>query len=266
VPAGATVKLDGNPVNGKTPFALTNLSTGKHTIQVDLPGYQSQTLEGVVETGKTTRLDFKLLAAEANARFTSEPAGVKVTLVGEGGKREVVGSTPSGFKVDPATQYEVVFEKDGYVTVTRPLDVATELAAAGGKSEFTIHVVLERAKIAGNDRPRPPREPAASPKDPVPTPREPPKEPAVVTNTPPAAAPTGGMGTLQLGAKPQCKIYIDGKDSGLVTPQRSLEVKSGTHRITLVNNEFNIKETFAVEVKPGQTEKVIKDYSAKIPQ
>ena len=69
---------------------------------------------------------------------------------------------------------------------------------------------------------------------------------------------------FQLGAKPPCKIYVDGKDTGLVTPQRSLEVKAGTRRITLVNNEFNIKETFAVEVKAGATEKVIKDFSDKI--
>jgi len=47
---------------------------------------------------------------------------------------------------------------------------------------------------------------------------------------------------------------------------RSLELKAGTHRITLVNNEFNIKETFTVEVKAGLTEKVIKDFSDRIPQ
>jgi hypothetical protein len=267
VPAGATVKLDGAPVNGKTPFALTNLSTGKHTIEVDLAGYQSQTLEGTVETGKTTRLDFKLLAAEATAHFTSEPAGARVTLVGEGGTRDVVGPAPASWKVDPSKKYEVVFEKDGYVTVTRPVDPTTELAAAGGKSDFTIDVKLERARIA--ERPvshQAPREPSPSvAKDPVAA-KDPPRETPAVTSPPVASAPSGGTGTLQLGAKPPCKIYVDGKDTGLVTPQRSLEVKAGTRRITLVNNEFNIKETFAVDVKPGATEKVIKDFSDKIPQ
>ena len=86
--------------------------------------------------------------------------------------------------------------------------------------------------------------------------------PLVLTVTTAVAA----MGTLQLGAKPQCKIYIDGKDTGLSTPQRTLEVKAGTRKITLVNNEFGIRETFSVEIKPGTTEKVIKDFSDKIPQ
>jgi eukaryotic-like serine/threonine-protein kinase len=262
VPAGATVKLDGNPVNGKTPFALTNLASGKHTIEVNLPGYQAQTLEGNVETGKTTRLDFKLLAAEATAKFTSEPAGAKVTLVRAGGARDVVGPTPASFKIDPTQPYEIVFEKDGFVTVTRPIDVNTELAAAGGKGEFTIAVHLERAKLAERGPARPVREAA---------PREAaaPKEAAAPAPPPAAAAPASaaaGSGTLMLGAKPQCKIYIDGKDTGLVTPQRSLELKSGTRKVTLVNNEFNIKETFTVDVKPGQTEKVIKDFSDRIPQ
>jgi hypothetical protein len=266
------VKLDGSPVNGKTPFALTNLTPGKHAVLVELPGFQPQTLEGVVEAGKTTRLDFKLVAAEAVARFTSEPPGAKVTLVGDGGTREVVGQAPADWKLDPGHKYEVVFEKDGYVTVNRPIDPAAELAASG-TGELVIAVVLERAQIASAPGKREPSRPPAA-KDPVvakdPIPKDVPvpakdpvvKDPVVMDPAPVAA----GVGTLMLGAKPQCKIYIDGKDTGLVTPQRSMEVKSGTRRVTFVNNEFNIKETFAVDVKPGQTEKVIKDFSDRIPQ
>ncbi len=279
VPPGATVKLDGAPVKGQTPFALTNLTVGKHTIEVSLPGYQPSSQEAQVEAGKTSRLDFKLAPFEAVAHFASEPPGAKVTIVAEGGAREIVGQAPADWKLDPTKKYEIVFEKDGYVTVTRAVDPSVELV--GGKSELTIAVVLERAQIAAvPDRgPRkpdvvrdPPREPA--PKDPLPKdPRElvvkdPPKdpEPKDPPKDPPREPAVAGTGTLMLGAKPQCKIYIDGKDTGLVTPQRSLDVKVGVRRITLVNNEFNIKETFSIEVKPGQTEKVIKDFSDRIPQ
>ena len=75
-----------------------------------------------------------------------------------------------------------------------------------------------------------------------------------------------GTGTLLLGSKPPCDIYIDGKDSGLQTPQRDIKLSAGKHKITLVNNEYGIKETFSVEIKPDTVEKQIKDYSDRIPK
>ena len=38
------------------------------------------------------------------------------------------------------------------------------------------------------------------------------------------------------------------------------------HKITLVNNEYGIKETFSVDIKPDATEKQIKDYSDRLPK
>jgi hypothetical protein len=269
----ATVKLDGTPVEGKTPFQLRNLAAGPHVLEVSLPGYQTVTKEVVARHGESFRVDIPMPAAEVMANFTSEPPGAQVTLVVDG-KRQALGDSPRKVPVDPSKKYEVVFEKDGYVTVTRPLDPSKELAlaSAAGRGEITIAVVLDRAQIAVAPKdPPPPRDPPKDvikkdpPKDVVkkdppkdsPPPKDPPKDP-------PKEPAVAGTGTLMIGAKPQCKIYVDGKDTGLVTPQRALEVKSGTRRITLVNNDFNIKETFSVEVKPGETAKVIKDYSDKI--
>ena len=61
-------------------------------------------------------------------------------------------------------------------------------------------------------------------------------------------------------------IYIDGSNSGLHTPQREIKLPAGKHRITLMNNEFGIKETFVVDIKPDATEKAIKDYSDRLPK
>ena len=45
-----------------------------------------------------------------------------------------------------------------------------------------------------------------------------------------------------------------------------MKLSAGKHRITLVNPDFNIKETFAVDIKPDQTEKQIKDFSDRLPK
>jgi eukaryotic-like serine/threonine-protein kinase len=93
------------------------------------------------------------------------------------------------------------------------------------------------------------------PKDPGP------KEPKDPTLMEPAAST---FGKLWIGAKPQCSIFIDGRDTGRTTPVRDLDVKPGSVTVMLVNNEFGIREKFTVTVKAGETVKLIKDYSDRI--
>jgi serine/threonine protein kinase len=87
-----------------------------------------------------------------------------------------------------------------------------------------------------------------------------------VTDTKVVPEKPKGQGTLMLGSKPSCEIYIDGSNSGLHTPQREIKLAAGKHRVTLMNNEFGIKETFVVEIKADATEKAIKDYSERLPK
>jgi hypothetical protein len=68
------------------------------------------------------------------------------------------------------------------------------------------------------------------------------------------------------GRRRGADIYIDGKDTGMQTPQRDIKLSAGKHRITLVNNEFGIKETFTVDIKADEVEKQIKDYSDRLPK
>jgi hypothetical protein len=84
---------------------------------------------------------------------------------------------------------------------------------------------------------------------------------------PPVDHPAAGAtGTLTLGSKPPCDIFIDGKATGQHTPQRDIKLSVGRHRITLMNNEFSIKETFNVDIKADAPEKMIKDYSDRLPK
>jgi len=70
---------------------------------------------------------------------------------------------------------------------------------------------------------------------------------------------------LVLGSKPPCDIAIDGSTTGLHTPQKEIKLPVGRHRITLTNAEFGINETFTVDIKADAPEKLIKDYSDRLP-
>lgn len=72
------------------------------------------------------------------------------------------------------------------------------------------------------------------------------------------------LGTLMLGAKPPCQIYIDGRKTGKTTPQRNLRLRPGKHRVTLRNAQYRIKKSFEVTIEAGRRVRIIKDMSSKI--
>lgn len=79
-----------------------------------------------------------------------------------------------------------------------------------------------------------------------------------------ASASRVNLGTLMLGAKPPCDIFIDGKNTGLTTPQRSIQLPEGTHRVVLVNEQHGIKKAFRVNIKAGRTTRAIQDLSKSL--
>lgn len=77
-------------------------------------------------------------------------------------------------------------------------------------------------------------------------------------------ATTADPGVLMLAAKPPCEIRIDGKTTGLRTPQRVLKLAPGKHRITLTNQEHQIKDSFKVSIVSGQKTRIVRDNTSKI--
>ena len=70
-------------------------------------------------------------------------------------------------------------------------------------------------------------------------------------------------GTLKLRSSPSCAILVDGKAIGSNTPHE-LELPAGKHRITLFNDEHDIKDTFHVVIEAGDVERVTRDLHDKI--
>lgn len=79
-----------------------------------------------------------------------------------------------------------------------------------------------------------------------------------------AKATAADPGVLMLAAKPPCQIRIDGKTTGLTTPQRVLKLSPGKHRVTLTNQEHQIKDSFKVSIVSGQKTRIVRDNTSKI--
>jgi len=315
-PAGSTGwRFDGQPQTTtlRTPV-LVKTTPGKHQVAIDAPpGFMSVTQDVEVVVGQTIEVTIELQAIDIVASFESAPPGATVSLL-VSGKRIEVGPTPTQYKIDPRERYDVVFEKDGYVSETRPLVLS-------GSPEEKVVVNLERAQVAsiksgggdrggggsrgggggGSDRSGggsagDKTSGGGSAGD---------KTSGGGTGDKTSGGGTGdktsgggdtgdkasgggggattgggatggggggggaaakGEGTLSLGAKPPCEIFIDGRNTGLKTPQREIKLPAGKHRITLLNNEFGIKESFAVDIKANDTVKMVKDFSDRLPQ
>jgi hypothetical protein len=69
----------------------------------------------------------------------------------------------------------------------------------------------------------------------------------------------GGSGTLMVSSKPPCEIWIDGKSTGLTTPQRAIPLSAGSHKVTFVNSSSNIHKTVPVAIKADQPTKLIQN-------
>jgi hypothetical protein len=178
--------------------------------------------------------------ALVDVRIDSTPSGATVTLV-DRGRTQLVGTTPVDAAVDPSREYDLVFSHAGGPPRLEHLDARTM---------HHVDVALGEPGAA----------PAAAP---APAPR-----PAAASRTARAeSAPSRagrvrepvGEGTLMISSKPPCEIAIDGRATGLTTPQRAIALPAGSHKITLRNPEKSIRKTLTVEIAPNATEKIIED-------
>ena len=144
-------------------------------------------------------------------------------------------------------------EAAGDEAVAAPRDAAI-LDTAAVDEAILDTAAVDEAILELEPAPAPPASTSPAPASPAPAPRP---APAV------AAAPAHG--TLMIGSKPPCRIYIDGQDTGLVTPHRDLRVPAGRRTISLVNDEHGIHHTTTVVVPGGRSVKVIRDLLAPDP-
>lgn len=207
-------------------------------------------------------------AVFVDVRLDSSPSGATVMLV-DRGKTMFLGTTPISTALDPSRQYDVVFTYKDRPTVLEHIDPRTQ-----SKLSVTLHrgksaEVAKPAKVAtpavAKEAPKA-EAPKAVAKAEAPKAEAPKAEApkAVAKEAPKAETPkAGGEGVLMVSSKPPCEIYIDGKATGLTTPQRSLPLSAGTHKVTLINTAEKIKKTLTVQITADQPTKLIQDLMAK---
>jgi hypothetical protein len=155
----------------------------------------------------------------------SKPAGATVTMIDHGAST-IAGTTPLAMSVDPAHEVDLTFSLAGQEPKTVHVDPKT-------MKKVTVELAVVEPEPAA---------PVAARKKP---------------------SSSGGSGTLMVSTKPPCEIAIDGKSTGLVSPQRSITVAAGRHQITFTNTQQHIKKTVAVAVTANHSTKLIRDLMSR---
>lgn len=113
-PEGAQVSVDGkNDSSYVTPFALTNLPPGQHSITISKPGYVTDTRTVSVIGGNRAGVSVRLAQMTATLVVNSTPAGANVYIDGH----DTGTKTPAQVSVGKG-QHVVLVRKMGYIDET----------------------------------------------------------------------------------------------------------------------------------------------------
>ena len=145
-PEGAQVQVDGaSDPSWVTPFALTNLQPGQHSVVVSKAGYSTDSRTVNVTSGNRTSAHIRLAQLMATLVVKSDPPGASIYVDG----RDMSMKTPAQISVDKG-QHLVLVRMSGYLDEThagqyalgqtysfaptlRPLGNTDNIKVAGGK-------------------------------------------------------------------------------------------------------------------------------------
>ncbi|MFA7332743.1 MAG: PEGA domain-containing protein [Kiritimatiellia bacterium] len=134
-PTGAVVTLDG-AVIGKTPQDLTAIASGKHTVELVLPGYSPFKKELSVQAGEQHTIKTTLAPLPGKLTVLSTPPGARIYL-----NDQYKAETPFSADV-PAGQYAIRAEARGFDAQTR-----TNAVAIGTESVLEFNLVKSSGAI-----------------------------------------------------------------------------------------------------------------------
>jgi hypothetical protein len=258
--AAANAENDDAPAMTRdAPASVQQPSTLEAPAAAALPVTEVKTPRGVVKL--------------VDVRIDSRPAGATVMLV-DNGKSSFLGTTPLATSIDSSKSYDVIFTLEGRhtkmehldPTKTSRLDVRLHRASSSKSREIENGEAPAKAEVSETAAvaSRPEKKAKADhAKLAEPFSGESTTAPAKKAKAEKKSAAPAGEGTLMVSSKPPCEIYIDGKATGLTTPQRSISLPAGTHKVTLVNAAEGVKKTVPVTITADQPTKLIQDLMAK---
>jgi eukaryotic-like serine/threonine-protein kinase len=155
-PEGAQVQVDGRSDPGwVTPFNMTGLVPGQHTVNISKSGFSAETRNIEVASNSKSFLVVQLAAQGATISVASQPSGAAVFLDGKDTGR----SSPAQFSVDKPGSHTVLLKKSGYLeeTVTANLQpgqvfhFAPTLKALGSTDDIKIGSGKFKKLFGGGD-------------------------------------------------------------------------------------------------------------------
>lgn len=266
VQPGATITLDGS-VLGKAPLRVRNLQPGPHVLDLEAPpGFFSRRVDVSLGAGEAKDLRLSLDPIEDDATKTADAEKASTQTEKSSSKSSRRSRADLRRERREKAREELARKKE-----MRAARAAAAKAAKADKSDSKKAAVVTEAL---------PDEPKAKDEkvDAADAELEAAMAEIVGKKAPKSAAsaagasslaasspaPSSGKGTLMLGSKPPCDIILDGKPTGLKTPQRAMELAPGTHSVVLVNAELGVEKKFKVKIAPGKTTKAIQDLTGKI--
>ena len=180
------------------------------------------------EPGPTAAVVAPIASRDTGFDLRVEPAGAEVVLDGR-----AIGRAPLRVRNLTAGEHVVELAAEGYFARRLAVDLELDRPAS-------LAVKLDRLEPVAPEQksePAPEREPERRAADKAP--RE--------------------KGTLKIGAKPPCDVFINGRKVG--TTPRFIKLEPGRHKVSLINSTYAIRERIGVRIKSGETVRVIRDYS-----
>ncbi|MBR4837572.1 MAG: PEGA domain-containing protein [Bacteroidales bacterium] len=115
---GATILIDGEEKEMKTPFVSDKLSVGPHRIRVVKEHYKPYVTVVEIEEGKTKNIDVEMKQAYGNLEIVTQPenANIKINRIDK-------GTTPKTFDNIQAGDYKIELSKKKYQTVVKDVTV-----------------------------------------------------------------------------------------------------------------------------------------------
>ena len=118
-PEGAQIQIDGRTdLSWVTPYRLTGLNPGQHSIGLSKVGYASETRSVDVSSGSKSFLVIHLTQTGATVAVTSEPGGASVYLDG----KDTGKLTPAQILVTQKGKHTLLVRKQGYLDETTTAD------------------------------------------------------------------------------------------------------------------------------------------------
>lgn len=214
-PQDASVSVDGAPANGVSGlFIVRDLGVGPHTVVMTRPGAAPWANAVQITAGDSLQI---------------ETPGARG---GDTGSTNTVATSPMLPGPIPPLTPPVPGVAPGAPLQTPTVTTTTTLPP--GASTTTP---------APSPLPRQPATPRTTPgTTPATTPRTPANEPTA----------RGGSGFLSVNTIPWAAVEVDGRSVGN-TPVLRHELRAGDHRVTLIVQAWNIRQTRRVVIRPGET-------------